>query len=55
MAEKRNVIVDERAAQRAEEYIALIKERKGIRLTIGSVFAMALDKMLETEPVKESV
>ena len=49
MDDKRNVIIDEKAVQRAEDYILATKREKGIRLTIGSVFAMALDKMLENE------
>lgn len=49
MDDKRNVIIDEKAALRAEEFILKTKNEKGIRLTIGNVFAMALDKMLEKE------
>lgn len=49
MAETRNVQLDPRAVERAESYIEKIKDQKGIRLTIGAVFAMALDKMLEKE------
>lgn len=46
MAETRTVLMDEKAVQRAEEFIEKNKNEKGIRLTIGSVFAMALDKMV---------
>lgn len=53
MAEQRNVIIGEKAVQRAEAYIAETWNNKGIRLTIGSVFAMALDKMLEGEKQTE--
>lgn len=49
MAEQRTVSIDDKAVQRAEAYIDTAKKEKGIRLTIGSVFALALDKMLETE------
>lgn len=49
MAEQRSVSIDNNAVNRAEEYILATKREKGIRLTIGSVFAMALDKMLESE------
>lgn len=49
MAETRTVIMDEKAVQRAETFIEKTKNEKGIRLTIGNVFAMALDKMLDTE------
>ena len=49
MAETRTVIMDEKAVQRAETFIEKTKNEKGIRLTIGNVFAMALDKMLGTE------
>jgi hypothetical protein len=45
----RTVIMDEKAVQRAEDYIDDVKNNKGIRLTIGAVFALALDKMLEAE------
>jgi hypothetical protein len=41
--------MDEKAVQRAEDYIDDVKNNKGIRLTIGAVFALALDKMLEAE------
>lgn len=47
MVETRNVVMDEKAVIRAEEYILKTKSEKGIRLTIGNVFALALDKMLE--------
>lgn len=47
MPDTRTVIMDEKAVQRAESYIEKAKEEKGIRLTIGAVFALALDKMLE--------
>lgn len=53
MAEQRNVIIAEKAVQRAEAYISETLNNKGIRLTIGSVFAMALDKMLENEKQTE--
>lgn len=49
MPDARTVIIDEKAVQRAENYIEKTKNEKGIRLTIGSVFALALDKMLEAE------
>lgn len=49
MADTRTVIIDEKAVQRAESYIEKTKNEKGIRLTIGNVFAMALDKMIETQ------
>lgn len=49
MAITRTVIMDEKAVQRAETYIEKTKNEKGIRLTIGAVFALALDKMIETE------
>lgn len=52
MAEKRTVIMDEKAVQRAERYIAKTKSEKGIRMTIGATFALALDKMLEKETAK---
>ena len=48
-AATRTVIMDEKAVQRAEDYIDNAKNTKGIRLTIGAVFAMALDKMLESD------
>lgn len=51
MPETRTVIMDEKAVQRAESYIEKSKNEKGIRLTIGAVFALALDKML-TENVE---
>ena len=41
--------MDEKAVQRAEDYIDNAKNTKGIRLTIGAVFALALDKMLESD------
>lgn len=47
MAESRSVIIDEKAVQRAESYIEKTRSEKGIRLAIGSVFAMALDKFLQ--------
>lgn len=49
MAEKRTVIMDEKAVQRAESYIVKTKHEKGVRLTIGATFALALDKMLADE------
>ena len=49
MAEQRTVAIDDKAVQRAEAYIESTKRDKGFRLSIGTVFAMALDKMLETE------
>ena len=49
MADQRYVVIDNKAVQRAEDYILATKREKGIRLTIGSVFAMALDKMLEND------
>lgn len=42
----RTVLMDAKAVQRVEKYIAKMRAEKGIRLTIGNVFAMALDKML---------
>lgn len=45
----RTVIMDEKAVQRATDYIDRVKNEKGIRLTIGAVFALALDKMLKSE------
>ena len=42
----RTVLMDAKAVQRVEKYIAKTRAEKGIRLTIGNVFAMALDKML---------
>lgn len=47
MAETRNVVIDERSVQRVEEFINKTKEEKGIRYTIGNVYAMAFDKMVE--------
>lgn len=49
MADQRSVSIDTKAVLRAEDYILATKREKGIRLTIGSVFAMALDRMLEGE------
>ena len=49
MAETRTVIMDKKAVQRAEQFIEKNKAEKGIRLTIGNVFAMALDKMVSEE------
>ena len=49
MAETRTVVIDEKAVQRAESYIEKSKNEKGVRLTIGNVFALALDKMIESE------
>lgn len=49
MAETRMVSMDEKAVKRAEEYIEKTKNEKGVRLTIGSAFALALDKMIEGE------
>lgn len=49
MAETRTVVMDETAVQRAESYIEKVKREKGVRLTIGNVFALALDKMIVTE------
>ncbi len=49
MAETRTVVIDEKAVQRVEEYIEKNKAEKGIRLTIGNVFAMAFDKMVNNE------
>lgn len=46
MDAKRNVTMDEKAVQRAEQFIVDTRREKGIRLTIGNVFAMALDQML---------
>jgi hypothetical protein len=46
MAELRAVMINENAVKRAEEYIKNSKEEKGINLSIGSVFALALDEML---------
>lgn len=47
----RTVLMDAKAVQRVEKYIAKMRSEKGIRLTIGNVFAMALDKMLNDEGV----
>lgn len=52
MAEQRYVAIDNAAVKRAETYIADTKRDKGIRLSIGTVFALALDKMLENETAK---
>lgn len=49
MAENRTVIIDETAVKRAEEYIEKTKNEKGVRLTLGAVFALALDKMIKGE------
>lgn len=49
MAESRMVAIDEKAVNRAEAYIEKTKNEKGVRLTIGNVFALALDKLLEAE------
>lgn len=46
MPDTRNVVIDETAVKRAEAYIEKTKNEKGVRLTIGNVFALALDKML---------
>lgn len=46
MAENRAVMINENAVKRAEDYIKNTKEEKGINLSIGNVFAMALDEML---------
>lgn len=46
MAELRAVMINENAVKRAEEYIRNTKDEKGINLSIGSVFALALDEML---------
>ena len=43
--------MDAKAVQRVEEYIEKTRSEKGIRLTIGNVLAMALDKMLNDEGV----
>lgn len=42
----RTVLMDAKAVQRVEAYIEKNRSEKGIRLTIGNVLAMALDKML---------
>ena len=42
MAELRAVMINENAVKRAEN----TKDEKGIILSIGSVFALALDEML---------
>lgn len=49
MADIRTVVIDEKAVKRAEAYIEKTKNEKGVRLTIGNVFALALDKLLEAE------
>lgn len=49
MPDSRMVAMDEKAVKRAEEFIEKTKNEKGVRLTIGSVFALALDKMIEGE------
>ena len=49
MAEQRYVAIDNAAVKRAETYIDATKRNKGIRLSIGAAFALALDKMLENE------
>ena len=46
MAENRAVMINENAVKRAEDYIKNTKKEKGINLSIGNVFAMALDEML---------
>lgn len=46
MAGLRAVMINENAVKRAEEYIRNTKDEKGINLSIGSVFALALDEML---------
>jgi hypothetical protein len=50
-SETRTVLMDAKAVQRVEEYIEKNRKEKGIRLTIGNVLAMALDKMLNDEGV----
>ena len=50
-SETRTVLMDAKAVQRVEEYIGKTRSEKGIRLTIGNVLAMALDKMLNDEGV----
>ena len=52
MADQRYVAIDNAAVKRAESYIDVTKRDKGIRLSIGNVFALALDKMLENETTK---
>lgn len=52
MAEHRYVVIDNAAVKRAEVYIDATKRDKGIRLSIGTVFAMALDKMLKNEKME---
>lgn len=49
MAETRTVVIDETAVKRAEDYIEKNKNEKGVRLSIGTVFALALDKMIDGE------
>lgn len=49
MAETRNVVIDEQAVRRAENFIKTYKDEKGIRLTIGNVFAIALDNFIKKE------
>lgn len=46
--EIRQVAMDERAVTRAEKLIIAIREKKGIRNTIGGIFAQALDNMIES-------
>ena len=48
MAENRAVMINENAVKRAEDSVIWknTKEEKGINLSIGNVFALALDEML---------
>lgn len=49
MAESRMVAIDETAVKRAEAYIEKTKNEKGVRLTLGNVFALAIDELIKTE------
>lgn len=45
----RQVAIDETAVTRAEEYILDLKKRKGERYTLGTIFAKAMNNLIESD------
>lgn len=49
MADTRSVIIAEVAVRRAEKYRDARASKTGIRLSLGAVFAEALDKLIQQD------
>lgn len=49
MDKKRMVVMNEQAVLKAEKYIKILSRKKGIKLSRGAAFAVAIDNLLAEE------